>query len=185
MIWNSSLILLIFVGIVSSELSFLNSVQSNNGYELTNNLRGTYSQQHLAGGYHKAEIYFKTKVPSLNPDQAGVSHIECKDDKINLTLNDKNAIKQINNWPDKAMLLISHKWECFGNTTTQFFMVGNKTFDASNNVVTFDVKGCNISDWAENFLVDLSWEKGKTKRRRRRLDRRDNLPPIDVNTALS
>src|SRR6266487_3851506 len=121
MIWNSSFILLIFVGIVSSELSFLNAVQSNNGYELTNNLRGTYSQQHLAGGYHKAEIYFETKVPSLNPDQAGVSNIECKDDKINLTLNDKNAIKQINNWPDKVMLLISHKWECFGDTTTQFF----------------------------------------------------------------
>ncbi|RIA88714.1 hypothetical protein C1645_825945 [Glomus cerebriforme] len=41
--------------------------------------------------------------------------------KITLGLNDRDSIEQVNGWPDKVMLLISHKWKCFGKTTTQFF----------------------------------------------------------------
>ncbi|CAG8700450.1 2845_t:CDS:1, partial [Funneliformis mosseae] len=47
---------------------------------------------------HKADIYFKTKVPSLNLDQSGITGIDCDDDKITLRGND---VDKVNQWPDK------------------------------------------------------------------------------------
>jgi hypothetical protein len=179
----TSFLLLLLLGTVYSDSAALKVVAGNKGCKTSKELRGYYSQQDSqAGGYHKAEVYFKTKVQSMNPDQAGVSKINCKDNKITLSFNDKNAIKQINNWPNKVMLLISHKWECFGKTTTQFFMIEDKTIDTSNKKVTFTVEKCNITEWTEDFLLDVSWEKGKTKRHSARAI---SLPPINENRTIS
>src|SRR5688572_5738835 len=137
----SSFLLLLLLETVFSVSTDLKVVTDSKGYEASNELRGYYSQQHSqGGGYHKAEIYFNTKVPSFNPDQAGVSMIDCKDDKITLNFNNNETIKQINDWPNEVILLISHKWECFGETTTQFFMTKDRTVDPSNKNVTFTVK---------------------------------------------
>ena len=122
-IWCASLLLLL--GLVSSELEPFSIISGNNGYALSNELRGTFAQQgSQAGGYHEAKIYFNTTVPSINPDQAGVNNIECKDDKIVLSLKDDSAIQQISDWPNKMMILVSHKWNCFGLTTTDAILHG-------------------------------------------------------------
>ncbi|RIA87412.1 hypothetical protein C1645_827834 [Glomus cerebriforme] len=187
-ILSSFLLLSILLEIVSSDLSI---VSTNNEFKPSTELRGIYSQpNNKDGGYHKAEIYFKTKVPSLNPDQSGVKNVDCNDgNKITLSLNDKNAIEQVkNNWPDKVMLLISHKWKCFGKPTTQFFMIKNKIVDVPNKKVTFTAEKCDVSDFSKEFLIDLSWVNGKKRSNaRHRLNRRlsVSLPKIDVNNKIS
>ncbi|CAG8679274.1 12233_t:CDS:1, partial [Funneliformis mosseae] len=131
------------------------------------------------GGYHKAEVYFKTKVPSLNLDQSGVTDIDCyDDDKITFQRHD---VKKVHQWPDKVILMISHKWKCFGKSTTQFFMVKDKKVDIKNNKVILSTERCDIQDWSQEFIVDDSWENGKQKKNYRRID----LPDIDISNTLS
>jgi len=178
---SSSFLLLLFIGIVSAEFS---SVKGNGEFTPSTDLRGTFSQQSSqSGGYHKADLYFKTTMPSLNPDQSGVSNINCNDNKITLSLNGGNAIEQVNNWPDNVILLISDNWECFGKKETQFFVVSGKVVDVPNKSVTFTSKDCNISEMSEEFLLDVSWVDDKPKRRRKR--RLNKRAPIDVNKKLS
>ncbi|CAG8573171.1 23_t:CDS:2 [Funneliformis caledonium] len=193
---------LLLIGIVSLVRADFEVETNNNGFVPSSELRSIYSQKTASktktGGHHKAEIYFKTKVPSFNPDQSGVvSDIKCGDDKITLSLNDKKSIEQVDNWPDKVMLLISHKWECFGKSTTQFYMVRNKTVDAPKKKVSFTTESCDPLEWSDEFLVEISWENGKTNKRnarhrdlnkRGRLNRRqdEDKPklPIDVSEKL-
>ncbi|RIA82814.1 hypothetical protein C1645_834774 [Glomus cerebriforme] len=169
----SSFLLLLLLEIVYSEF---NIITNNDNFIPSTELRGFYSQQNNnVGGYHKAEIYFNTKIPSLNLGQNGITNIVCDDDnKITISLNDRNIIKQFNNWPDKVMLLISHKWNCFGETTTQFFMVKNKFIDTLNKKVSFITERCDVSDWSNEFIIDLSWVNGNKKRAipNRRLNKR-------------
>ncbi|CAI2179196.1 12353_t:CDS:2, partial [Funneliformis geosporum] len=157
-----------------------NVIPSNKGgLKPSTNLRGFYRQKKSkVGGYHKAEIYFKTKVPSLNLDQSGIAGIICDDNKITLRGND---VEKVNQWPDKVMLLISHKWKCFGKSTTQFVMVKDKIVDASNKKVTFSIERCNIQDWSQEFLLDVSWENGHPKKLNRRID----LPEINLANTLN
>lgn len=183
-----SLFVFLFIGIVYSDF---NIVGKNYDFKPTTELRSLYSQQNgndPSKGYHKAEVYFKTKVPSLNPDQSGVTSIDCSDgNKITLGLNDKNAIEKVNDWPDKVMLLISHKWKCFGKKTTQYFMIKNRSIDTSNNKVTFITESCKVSDWSKDFIIDLSWVNGLSNKNRRNLNRKALIPikPIDISNTLS
>ncbi|GBC01320.1 hypothetical protein RclHR1_04140005 [Rhizophagus clarus] len=183
----TSFILFLFIGIVYSDF---NVVAKNYKFKPSTELRGLYTQQNgndQSKGYHKAEIYFKTKVPSLNPDQSGVTNIDCNDgNKITLDLNDKNAIENVKDWPDKVMLLISHKWKCFGKKTTQYFMIKNKSIDVSNKKVTFITEECKVTDWSKNFSIDLSWVNGMSNPRRR-LNRKGVFPliPIDASNKIN
>jgi len=187
-IWNS-LLLSLLVGIVSSaEPSSFGSVAVNSGFTPSTALRGTFSQQNAnTQGYHKADVYFKTKMPSLNPDQSGVSNINCNDGKITLSLNDASDIDQINNWPDKVILLISDKWECFGKTETQFFIVSDKVIDAPNKSVSFTSEESKISDQADDFLINVSWVDGGSKKKRNVIRRRSHkrAPQIDSSKKLN
>jgi hypothetical protein len=177
----NSFLLFLLVGIVSSaDSSTFGSVAENNGFIPSTDLRGSFSQQNAnTQGFHKADVYFKTKIPSLNPDQSGVSSINCNDGKITLGLKEQNDIDQINNWPDKVILLISDKWECFGKTETQFFIVSDKVIDAPNKSVSFTSEESKISDQADEFLINVSWVDGGSKKRnvnrRRSRKRAQNL----------
>jgi hypothetical protein len=180
----TSLFLFLFIGIAYSDL---NVVAKNYEFKPSTELRGLYSQQNSGKGYHKAEIYFKTKVPSLNPDQSGVTSIDCsKGNKITLSLNDKSAIEKVNDWPDKVMLLISHKWKCFDKQTTQYFMIKGKSIDVPNKKVTFTTESCKVTDWSKNFAIDLSWVNGRSNNRRN-LNRKGLIPliPIDASNKLN
>ena len=161
-----SLLLLLF-GLASSSTEPLRVVPGNKGYRLSNELRSIYAQQSIQGeGYHEANMYLNTTVPSINPDQAGVTDIKCNDDKITLTLNDERAAQQIENWPDsKVMLLVSDKWKCFDETTTQFYLVDNKIVDVPNKEVTFTVQKCDVTKWTNDFRIEVSWIKARPKRR--------------------
>ncbi|GBB89046.1 hypothetical protein RclHR1_01570018 [Rhizophagus clarus] len=185
----TSFILFLFIGIVYSDF---NVVAKNYKFKPSTELRGLYTQQNgndQSKGYHKAEIYFKTKIPSLNPDQSGVTNIDCSDgNKITLELNDKNAIENVKDWPDKVMLLISHKWKCFGKKTTQYFIIKNKSIDVSNKKVTFTTEKCKVSDWSKDFSIDLSWVNGiRNTRTRRRLNRKGliSLKPTDFSNKIN
>ncbi|CAB4494802.1 hypothetical protein RhiirA5_460238 [Rhizophagus irregularis] len=184
----NSFLLFLLVGIVSSaDSSTFGSVAENNGFIPSTDLRGSFSQQNAnTQGFHKADVYFKTKIPSLNPDQSGVSSINCNDGKITLGLKEQNDIDQINNWPDKVILLISDKWECFGKTETQFFIVSDKVIDAPNKSVSFTSEESKISDQADEFLINVSWVDGGSKKRnvnrRRSRKRAQNL---DISKKLN
>ncbi|CAB4482298.1 hypothetical protein RhiirA5_418610 [Rhizophagus irregularis] len=185
-----SLFLFLFIGDVYSDF---NVVGKSYEFKPTTELRSFYSQQNgddPSKGYHKAEVYFKTKVPSVNPDQNGVTSIDCSDgNKITLGLNDKKAIEKVKDWPDKVMLLISHKWECFGEKSTQTFMIKSKSIDTSNKKVTFITESCKVSDWSKDFIIDLSWVNGLSNNRnnRRKLNTKAliPIPKTDLSNKLS
>jgi hypothetical protein len=188
-ILNSILLTLLFLEIVYS--SNFNIATSKNEFKPSTELYSFYTQKNKnneAGGYHKAEVYFKTKVPSINPDQSGVKSINCNDgNKITLNLGDENAVKNVENWPDTVMLLVSHKWKCFNKKSTQFFMSKNKSIDVPNKKVTFITESCEISDWAEDFSIDLAWVEGKSNRTKR-INNRSDLNKrfsVDKNGKLS
>jgi hypothetical protein len=186
----SSLLPFLLFGIVYSAdpSSSFSTVAANNGFTPSTDLRGTFSQQNAnTQGYHKADIYFKTKIPSLNPDQSGVSSINCNDGKITFGLKDASAIDQINNWPDKVILLISDKWECFGKTETQFFIVSDKVVDAPNKSVSFTSQESKISDQADEFLINVSWVDEGSKKRNivRRGSRSRKRAPLNLNKKLN
>ncbi|CAI2167225.1 3951_t:CDS:1 [Funneliformis geosporum] len=178
-------LLLLFIEIIFFEITCsknLNVIPNNKGLKPSKNLRGFYKQPSIksqVGGYHQAEVYFKTKVPSLNLDQSGVTDIDCyDDDKITFRRHD---VKKIHQWPDKVILMISHKWKCFGKSTTQFFMVKDKKVDVKNNKVTFITESCDIQDWSEEFYLDVSWENVKQNN----LYKRSKLPKIDTSNTFS
>ncbi|CAI2182370.1 15940_t:CDS:2 [Funneliformis geosporum] len=190
---------LLLIGIVSFAGADFVVESSNKGFVPSSELRSIYKQKTTSksDGHHKAEVYFKTKVPSFNPDQSGVvTNIKCGKDKITLSLNDEKSIEQVKNWPDKVMLLVSHKWECFGKSSTQYFMVGNKTVDAPKKRVSFTSESCDPLEWSNEFLVEVSWENGKTNKRRdrrglnkrgrlnRRQDEDKGKLPIDISQKL-
>ncbi|CAG8753951.1 13164_t:CDS:1, partial [Funneliformis mosseae] len=85
-----------------------------------------------------------------------------------------------NQWPDKVMLLISHKWKCFGKSTTRFVMVKDKIVDASNKKVTLTTERCNIQEWSQEFLFDVSWVNENPEKLNRRID----LPEINRTNTL-
>ncbi|CAG8598413.1 14845_t:CDS:2 [Funneliformis caledonium] len=170
---EKSLLLLLFIEIIFVEIVFSKNfkvIPNNKGLKPSKNLRAFYRQPNSksqVGGYHKAEVYFKTKVPSLNLDQSGVTDIDCyDDDKITFQRHD---VKKVHQWPDKVILMISHKWKCFGKSTTQFFMVKDKKVDIKNNKVILsterriDIPDIDISNTLSlNVLFDKS--KGKTSK---------------------
>ncbi|GBB96295.1 hypothetical protein RclHR1_02720010 [Rhizophagus clarus] len=185
-----SAILLSFIFLeVAHSTTYFNIVTNNKEFRPTTDLLSEFTQKNKdneIGGYHRAEVYFKTTVPSINPDQSNVKSIECNDgNKITLNLDDENAIKNVNSWPNKVMLLVSHKWNCFNKRANQFFMAKSKTIDVPNKKVTFITEGCDISDFAKNFAVDLSWVEGrKIRRNRNKLNKRVPFPSIDKSAKL-
>ncbi|RIA83798.1 hypothetical protein C1645_785487 [Glomus cerebriforme] len=190
-IYSSFLILLLLEIVTSANpSSSFSSIKSDNGFTPSTDLHASYSQQtaNSQGGFHKADIFFKTKMPSLNPDQSGVSNVNCDNGKITLGLTDDKSIEQVNSWPDQVMLLISDNWQCFGKTETQFYMVSNKTIDTANKSVSFTSEPCKVSEQSEEFLINVSWVNGgsggpnKRKIRRRLYNKRD---PVDLNKKLN
>src|SRR6266498_1609210 len=123
---------LLLFGIVSLVQAEFNVEASNNGLIPSTELYGLYNDKVSSevGGYHKAEVYFKTTIPSVNPSEA--KFVCDKDGKMTFNFEDESKMEQVNNWPDKVMLMIPHQMECFGKTETQFYFVGNKTVDAPN-----------------------------------------------------
>ncbi|RGB31179.1 hypothetical protein C1646_764391 [Rhizophagus diaphanus] len=178
-----SLILLSFFFLEIVYSSSFNIVTDKKEFKPSTELYGVFSQREKdleLGGYHKAEIYFKTTVPSINPDQSDVKSVDCSDgNKITLNLDDGNAIKNVNNWPNTVMLMVSHKWDCFNKNETQFFLTKNKSIDIPNKKVTFTTESCDVSDWAKNFSIDLTWVERKRSNRRNNINKRIPLPTID------
>ncbi|CAG8665082.1 12102_t:CDS:1 [Acaulospora morrowiae] len=130
------------------------------------NLFATYSQLSTSDehGYHIFNLQFNTTIPSINLDQTNgsVSSIECDPSTNSITLilskgSSKSFIDAVVNWPDKVMLLISHKWSCFGRSTTQFYLVGDKTVDSVNRKVKFNSEPCEVLKWTNEFSLNLSW----------------------------
>jgi hypothetical protein len=128
-----SLLSILFLEIVYS----FNIGTDNKEFKPSTELYGVFNQRDKElelGGYHKAEVYFKPTVPSINPDQSGVKGVDCNDgNKITLNLDDGNVIKNVNNWPNTVMLMVSHNWNCFNKNVTQFFFDKNKSIDVPNN----------------------------------------------------
>ncbi|CAG8699219.1 5585_t:CDS:2 [Acaulospora morrowiae] len=130
------------------------------------NLFATYSQLPTSDdhGYHIFNLQFNTTIPSINLDQTNgsISSIECDSSTNSITLilskeSSESFIDAVVNWPDKVMLLISHKWFCFGSSTTQFYLVGDKTVDSVNRKVRFNSEPCEVLKWTNEFSLDLSW----------------------------
>ncbi|CAH1756572.1 5264_t:CDS:1 [Entrophospora sp. SA101] len=142
-------------------------------FSIGNDLIGIYNQDNSnGGGYHQAKVYFKTTVPSINPDQTdSVKDIKCDTSAktITLTLADKASLKTIDNWPDNVILMISHKHECFGKYTTQYYFVGNQTIDEPNLSAKFTTQPCDPKAWSSEFSFDLQWINGGTTPQRRNL----------------
>ncbi|CAB4482292.1 hypothetical protein RhiirA1_541970 [Rhizophagus irregularis] len=184
-----SLILLSFFFLEIVYSSSFNIVTDKKEFKPSTELYGVFSQRENdleLGGYHKAEIYFKTTVPSINPDQSGVKSVDCGDgNKITLNLDDENAIKNVNNWTNTVMLMVSHKWDCFKKNETQFFLTKNKSIDIPNKKVTFTTESCDVSDWAKNFAIDLTWVERKRSSRRNSINKRIPLPTIDKSGTLN
>ncbi|CAG8461399.1 655_t:CDS:1 [Paraglomus occultum] len=158
-------------------------------FTTSNSLRGTFSQG--SSSSHYANVFFQTTIPSFNPDQTeGIIDIKCNadDDTITLVVDDEASRQTIESWPDKVMVMINDKWNCFGKEGAQFYLVGNKTVNATENSVKFTTSPCQVLKWSNNFVIDLNWEhKKKRSTPRRSVSRRfdvDKDQEIDLSALF-
>ncbi|CAB5095888.1 unnamed protein product [Rhizophagus irregularis] len=190
----NSLLLLFFFGIVAASKDF-DVVMGNKNFKTTNLLSAVYSQQvgDPSEGYHKAKFNLKTNLPSFNPDQSGVESVICKTEangkrKIAFSLKDKKAAEDVKKWPERIMLLISHKWECFGKRSTQFFTATDRVIDESKLVTTFAIMRCDFPHNLEDYDININWVEGKqtNNNTRRSLEERFGIsfPTINISNKI-
>ncbi|CAG8577234.1 3178_t:CDS:1, partial [Cetraspora pellucida] len=175
-----------------TDASFVVKTPKNPSYrpfQPTTKLRGSYAQS-INGPGHVANIELNTNILSINPDNFGyVQNIQCdQDGTITLTLNNETVLHEILNWPSKVIFLINDKWKCFGQSTMQFYFVGNQTIDEINKQAKFTTESCEISKWIESYTFDLTWDQSiKLNKKRSKnlyhLDKRllDEQTKIDLN----
>lgn len=179
---NKFIFLLLVILITSSAAQDFTPIVGNNGFATSTDLRGSYTQGGQNGA-HVADIYFKTTIPSFNIDENGVAGIDCNNNQITLNLNDASPIAQIQNWPDQVLLFVSHKWNCLGKQTTQYFTVQNRTIDANNKKVTFNSVQTDIKDVSSEFNIDVSWNNGGGNNKRH-ARRRSNKRAINLSNTI-
>ncbi|CAB4388698.1 unnamed protein product [Rhizophagus irregularis] len=191
----NSLLLLFFFGIVTASKDF-DVIMGNKNFKTTKLLSAVYSQQvsDSSEGYHKAEFNLKTNLPSFNPDQSGVESVICKTEangkrKIAFSLKDKKAVKDVKKWPERIMLLISHKWKCFGKRSTQFFTATDRVIDESKLVATFVIMNCDFPHNSEDYDINFNWVEGKQTKNNthRSLEERFGIsfPTINISNKIS
>ncbi|CAB4412661.1 unnamed protein product [Rhizophagus irregularis] len=189
----NSLLLLFFSGIVTTSKDF-DVVMGNKEFEITKSLSAVYSQHvsHPSEGYHKAEFNLNTNLPSFNPDQSGVESVICKTGangkrKITFSLKDKKAVDHINKWPEEIMLLISHKWTCFGKRSTQFFTATDRVINESKLVVTFAIEESDFPHNSEDYDLNVNWVHGNQTNNNtyhRNLEERFGGVSIDISNNI-
>ncbi|CAG8564822.1 7728_t:CDS:1, partial [Dentiscutata heterogama] len=149
----------------------------NQPFHPTTKIYGSYAQS-INGPGHVANIELNTNISSINPDNFEyVQNIQCgQDGKITLTLSNESALHDILNWPSKVIILISDKWKCFGQSTTQFYLVGNQSIDEIKKQVNFTSEPCEVLKWTENYSFDLVWDQSikPLKKRTKNLHLRDS-----------
>ncbi|GBC01319.1 hypothetical protein RclHR1_04140004 [Rhizophagus clarus] len=183
----NSFLLLFLLGIVTASKNF-DVVMGNKDFKTTNSLWAVYSQQDKdsQNGYHKAAINLKTTLPSFNPDRSGVETVICKKEggvkKITFDLKNKEAVEEVKKWPKKVMLLISHKWDCFGKKTTQFFTATDRVIHKSKLAATFAITRCNYPCHSNDYSVDVSWVEANNNTRRS-LEERFGIPFPTINLS--
>ncbi|CAG8536864.1 4002_t:CDS:1 [Paraglomus brasilianum] len=158
-------------------------------FKASTSLRGTFSQG--PGASHYANVVFQTTIPSFNPDETeGIVNINCNasDNTITFVVDDEASRNEVESWPEKVMVLINEKWNCFGKEGTQFYLVGNKTVSEKENSVKFTTTPCQVLKWSNNFVMDLNWEHQKKRSLgRRSMSRRfdaDKDQEIDLSALF-
>ncbi|KAF0532776.1 putative apple protein [Gigaspora margarita] len=131
----------------------------NQPFHPTTKLSGSYAQS-INGPGHVANIELNTNISSINPDSFEyVQNIQCgQDGIITLTLSNEAALHDILNWPSKVIILISDKWKCSGQSTTQFYLIGNQSIDKIKKQVNFTSEPCEVLKWIESYSFDLAWD---------------------------
>ncbi|CAB5190391.1 unnamed protein product [Rhizophagus irregularis] len=188
----NSLLFIFFFRIVIASKDF-GVVMGKKDFKTTKSLLAVYNQQDAdpSDGYHQAEFNLKTDLPSFNPDQSGVESIKCKKGsngkrKITFNLKDKKAIKDVKEWPERVMLLISHKWKCFGKRSTQFFTATDRVIDESNLSATFAIMRCDYPYNSNDYELNINWVEGVNQSKnktRRNLEERFGIPFPTINSS--
>src|SRR6266511_1503891 len=123
---NNSLLLLLFITVqIISLISVINAADfdphsTSLPFSVGTDLISIYNQigSDSSDGYHQVRLHYNTTKPSINPDQTdAVKSIQCNNNAKTITLNlaDKSSLDSVKNWPESVIMMISHKWECFGN----------------------------------------------------------------------